>query len=222
MDILDKYELKEWWNTALTPAQRDQISRDYQPMGYPSGARYLYAKLVGKSYCETDKCCFLDVLACVAKDDAKDIIRDKTEQAVKEALSQPRKNYKDIHLALTGLIKHHYRLRQNPAHYNKAKELCLLQISISRQAASAFKKPPKPHGMNMKKFEELLGHTPVGYDTPQMMPSHIGYKQLAIILEKEGELESALELTEKALKQGWTNDSDKCITKLTVKLDKRK
>ncbi|MGX2954397.1 hypothetical protein ACWAU3_17530 [Shewanella sp. JL219SE-S6] len=74
----------------------------------------------------------------------------------------------------------------------------------------------------MKKFEELLGHTPVGYDTPQMMPSHIGYKQLAIILEKEGELESALELTEKALKQGWTNDSDKRITKLTVKLDKRK
>ncbi|MEL4878338.1 hypothetical protein AAEH85_04965 [Shewanella algae] len=106
MDILDKYELKEWWNTALTPAQRDQISRDYQPMGYPSGERYLYAKLVGKSYCETDKCCFLDVLACVAKDDAKDIIRDKTEQAVKETLSQPRKNYKDIHLALTGLIKH--------------------------------------------------------------------------------------------------------------------
>ncbi|WP_335925689.1 hypothetical protein, partial [Shewanella algae] len=56
-------------------------------------------------------------------------------------------------LAVRIIIKHHYRLRQNPAHYNKAKELCLLQISISRQAASAFKKPPKPHGMNMNKFE---------------------------------------------------------------------
>ncbi|MBZ4680460.1 MAG: hypothetical protein JG763_3089 [Shewanella sp.] len=221
MDILDYYDLKEWWNTALTPAQRDQISRDYQPMGYPSGERYLYAKQ-GKSYCETDKCCFLDVLACVAKDDAKDIIWNKTEQAVKEALSQPRKNYKDIHLALVGLIKYHYRLRENPAHYDKAKELCLLQISIANQAAKAFSKPPKPHGISLKKLEEILGHKPVGYDIPPIMPSHIGFKQLAIILEKEGDLKGALKLSQKALKQGWNDNYEKRITKLTAKLAKCK
>ncbi|QYJ82760.1 hypothetical protein [Shewanella aegiceratis] len=222
MDILDKYELKEWWLTSLTAAHRDQISRDYQPMGYPSSECYLYANLIGKTYGETDKCCLLNVLACVAKDDAKDIIWDKTEQAVKEALNRPRKNYKDIHLALTGLIKHHYSLRDNPSHYNKAKELCQLQISIATQAAKVFSKPLKPKGISLKKLEEILGHKPVGYDVPQIMPSHIGYKQLAIILEKEGDLKGALELSRKALKQGWNDDYKKRIAKLESKLAKQK
>lgn len=222
MDILDYYNLKEWWNTALTPAQRDQIARDYQPMGYPSGERYLYEKQVGKSYCETDKCFLLDVLACVAKDDAKGIIRDKTEEAVKEALSQPRKNYKDIHLALTGLIKYHYRLRENPAHYDKAKELCLLQISIAKQAANAFSQPPKPKGISLKKLEAMIGHKLVGYDIPQIMPSHVGFKQLAIILEKEGDFTGALKLAKQALEQGWSDDYQKRIEKLNNKLAKQK
>lgn len=222
MDILDQYELKDWWNTALTPAQRNQIANDYKPMGYPSGVPYLYATLMGKEYGETDKCCFLDVLACVAKGEAKEIISEKTEQAVKAALSQPRKNYKDIHLALTGLIKHHYRLRAEQAHYNKAKELCLLQISISKQAANAFSKPPKPKGMSLKKLEAILGHKPVGYDIPQIMPSHIGFKQLAIILEKEGDIAGAIKLSEQALEHGWSDDYEKRIAKLVAKLAKRK
>lgn len=221
MDILDYYDLKEWWNTALTPAQRAQIARDYQPMGYPSGTPFLYSP-IGKSYGETGKCCLLDVLACVAKDAAKDIIWNKTEQAVKEALSQPRKNYKDIHLALTGLIKYHYRLRENPVHYDKAKELCLLQISIAKQAANAFSKPPKPKGISLKKLEAMLGHKPVGYDIPQIMPSHIGFKQLAIILEKEGDLDGAIKLSEQARAQGWSDNYDKRITKLMAKLAKKK
>ncbi|QSX37993.1 hypothetical protein [Shewanella sedimentimangrovi] len=219
MDILEYYDLKEWWNTALTPAQREQISRDYQPMGYPSEERYLYAKLVGKSYGDTDKCCLLNVLACVAKDDAKGIIRDKTEQAVKEALSQPRRNYIDIHLALDGLIKYHYPLRNDQAHYEKAKELCLLQISISSKLVKKFRYPEKPK--ELKRLHKLTGMTHPYYDEPQILPSHTGYKQLAIILEKEGDLEGALELSQKALEQGWSDDYEKRITKLTAKLAKR-
>lgn len=222
MDILDKFHLKEWWLRSLTAGQRDQISRDYKPMGYPSSENYLYADISGKQYGETGKCCFLDVLACVAKDEAKEIIWGKTEQVVNEALSLPSKNYIDIHLALTGLIKHHYRLRDNQDHYLKAKDLCLLQISISKHAAEAFSKPPKPLGMSLKKLEEILGHKPVGYDTPQMLPSHIGYKQLAIILEKEGDLKGAIKLSKQALEQGWTDDYEMRIAKLTAKLAKQK
>ncbi|BCV37546.1 hypothetical protein I6M44_15680 [Shewanella algae] len=220
MDILDYYDLKEWWNTALTPAQRDQISRDYQPMGYPSGERYLYAKLVGKSYGDTGKCCLLDVLACVAKDDAKDIIWNKTEQAVKEALSKPKRNYIDIHLALAGLIKYHYRLRNDQAHYEKAKEFCLLQISISSKLVKKFRHPEKPK--ELKRLHKLTGMTHPYYDEPQILPSHTGYKQLAIILEKEGDLDGALELSQKALEQGWSDDYEKRIAKLVTKIAKRK
>ena len=222
MDILDKYHLKEWWLRSLTTEQRDQISHDYKPMGYPSGENYLYADISAKQYGETDKCCLLDVLACVAKGEAKQIVWQKTEQAVKEALSLPRKNYIDIHLALTGLIKHHYRLRDNQDHYRKAKELCLLQISIAKQAAKAFSKPAKPRGISLKKLEAILGHKLVGYDTPQLMPSHIGYKQLAIILEKEGDIEGAIKLSKQALGQGWTDDYEKRIAKLIAKLAKQK
>ncbi|MFB2728713.1 hypothetical protein ACE02H_14735 [Shewanella mangrovisoli] len=57
---------------------------------------------------------------------------------------------------------------------------------------------------------------------PQVMPSHVGYKQLAIILEKEGDLQGALALSQKALEQGWTGDFDKRIEKLTAKLAKQK
>jgi hypothetical protein len=222
MDILDKYDLKEWWNTSLTPEQRNQIARDYQPMGFILGVPYLYAKIVGNDNCETGKCCFLDVLACVATDGAKVIVANKTEVTVKEALNQPRKNFKDIHLALTGLIKHYYRQRDDQAHYQKAKELCWLQISISTHAAKTFSKPIQPKGISLKKLEGILGRKLAGYGTPQTLPSHVGYKQMAIILEKEGDLEGAIKLSQKALKQGWTDNYDKRIVKLAAKLARRK
>lgn len=53
-----------------------------------------------------------------------------------------------------------------------------------------------------------------------MLPSHTGYKQLAIILEKEGNIEGALKLSKQALKQGWTDNYEKRIDKLNQKLAK--
>lgn len=46
------------------------------------------------------------------------------------------------------------------------------------------------------------------------------YKQLAIILEKEGNIEGALKLSKQALKQGWTDNYEKRIDKLNQKLAK--
>lgn len=45
---------------------------------------------------------------------------------------------------------------------------------------------------------------------------------MAIILEKEGDLEGAIKLSQKALKQGWTDNYDKRIVKLAAKLARRK
>lgn len=55
-----------------------------------------------------------------------------------------------------------------------------------------------------------------------MLPSHTGYKELAIILEKEGNIEGALKLSKQALKQGWTDNYEKRIDKLNQKLAKQK
>ena len=59
------------------------------------------------------------------------------------------------------------------------------------------------------------------YDEPQMLPSHTGYKQLAIILEKEGDIKGAIKLSKQALKQGWTDDYEKRIERLSKKLAKQ-
>lgn len=46
MDLLDKYQLKEWWLQTLTASQRNQVVNDYRPMGLPIGETpYLYQDL---------------------------------------------------------------------------------------------------------------------------------------------------------------------------------
>lgn len=46
------------------------------------------------------------------------------------------------------------------------------------------------------------------------LPSHHGYKQLAIILEKRGDYVAACALSEQAREQGWKGDWDARIARL--------
>lgn len=52
------------------------------------------------------------------------------------------------------------------------------------------------------------------------LPSHHGYKQLAIILEKRGEVAEALGICLQAQSQGWKGDWDARIARLQSKLEK--
>lgn len=81
---------------------------------------------------------------------------------------------------------------------NRTIDYCETQIELSEKAKRAFLDDDSDH-----------------------LPAHIGYKQLAIILEKQGELEKALEITKKAEKQGWNNDNLKRIERLQKKLNKK-
>ncbi|MCU8009597.1 hypothetical protein L5L78_18075 [Shewanella sp. SM34] len=134
MDLLDKYQLKEWWLQALTASQRNQVANDYRPMGLPIGETpYLYQDLD-----KTDsnngfgKLSLLLTLSYIAGDEAKHILQTKVENELLQCYTAPDSNLIDVHLALASLIKHHYSLRTAPEHYEKAKEFCLMQISISR------------------------------------------------------------------------------------------
>ncbi len=52
------------------------------------------------------------------------------------------------------------------------------------------------------------------------LPSHVGYKQLAIILEKEKKYDKAIALCNQAKREGWNDDWDKRIERCEKKLKK--
>ncbi|MDR8522104.1 hypothetical protein [Shewanella fidelis] len=220
MDILDKYQLKDWWLTTLTKEQREQIAKDYQPLGVCNNVPFLYQDAGHTSPDEGfAKLSLIQVLSCIALTPAKTILIDKLEQEASYEYENSDKNFIDLHLTLGFLIKHHYRLRAEPYHYERAKELCLMQINIAKQAAKKFRYPKKPK--ELKQLYKITGKKHPYYDEPQILPSHTGYKQLIIILEKEGEIKGALKLAKQALKQGWTDDYEKRIDKLNRKIAKK-
>lgn len=71
----------------------------------------------------------------------------------------------------------------------KAIEACRQQISLADAAASAF-------------------HAELKWDA---LPSHKGYEQLSIILEKQMKFVETIELCTQAAKQGWPGDWEKRI-----------
>ena len=56
------------------------------------------------------------------------------------------------------------------------------------------------------------------YPEPPRLPEHLGFKQLAIICEKEKSYASAIALSQEALSQGWSGDWQKRIDRCTRRL----
>lgn len=85
-------------------------------------------------------------------------------------------------------IKFHYANRAESNNLDLAIEYCKKQIDISKEVKQAW---------FIKEGNALH------------LPSHIGFKQLAIIYEKQEKFEEALELTKRCLEEGWNNDCKK-------------
>jgi len=80
----------------------------------------------------------------------------------------------------------------------RAIEACEQQIKMSLEAARAFR----------EKY-------------PGELPAHIGYQQLAIIREKQGNFEAAINISQKACEEGWAGDWENRIERCKKKLAKR-
>lgn len=102
----------------------------------------------------------------------------------------------DLHFAILTCITDHYRTRETDDNYHKAIVGCKAQIKIQAEAAEQF----------LKEYPS------------QTLPSHTGYNQLVIILEKEKKFHEALELAKEAKANGWNGDWDKRINKLQGKI----
>jgi len=109
-------------------------------------------------------------------------------------------NIIDKHFLYYETIKTYYRERNsNPNALKKAIAACRNQIALAPLTAKAFRK--KWRG--------------------EPLPSHTGYKQLAIILEKQKKFQEALALCKEALKAQWDGDWENRIKHLDKKIQNK-
>lgn len=105
----------------------------------------------------------------------------------------------DIHFELQQYIKENYSKRSDAKSYHNSIVGCLAQIKIQDLAAKQF----------IIEFHDST------------LPMHVGYRQLAIILEKEGKIIEAINIAKKAQSNGWNGDWDSRILRLTKKVQSK-
>ena len=120
-------------------------------------------------------------------------IIDKAEELAPQAEVLKR------HFLYQAKIQTYYPFRdEDDIALRRAIEGCEQQIKMSSEAAKAFR-------------EKYRGE----------LPAHIGYQQLAIIREKQGDFESAINISQKACDDGWAGDWENRIERCKKKLAKR-
>ena len=188
--------LADWWDNDLTIADRQAIVEGYAPLGSdgtpPDQGGVLFS-LGSDDKPITQLRVILDLLNATAPYEVKSKLMHKGQEL---ATSCP--NPLDIHFFFGAIITIEYRRREEDVMaLDKAIKACKDQIAISSKAKSKFKK------------SSIM---------PDFLPSHQGYKQLSIILEKQKKYKDVISLCEKASKQGWGGDWENRIARCTQKL----
>lgn len=119
----------------------------------------------------------------------------------------------DRHFELTEQLRNTYTPSSEVA-VEKGVRLCREMVKISDKVRTAFEDQQR----NQEKASKMLG-----WERPrqQGLPSHAGYKQLAIIFEKRNEFEEAIKIARQAQAQGWNGDWEKRITRCEARITKR-
>lgn len=138
---------------------------------------------------------------------------EREEKDLLEVLNSAGDNLECKHFAYIGLQNFYYKYRDlNEKYINKCIEYCVKQIEIASAVAKIMQEENLKQINEMIEMEKKYG-TGDGSDLiPQNLPSHTGYKQLAVIEKKNKNWKRVIELCEQAKSEGWTDDWDKRIT----------
>jgi tetratricopeptide (TPR) repeat protein len=118
-----------------------------------------------------------------------------------EEIAKAQGNVLDLHFVYQGMIETFYRDRDTEVGaLSRAIEACERQIELAPRAATAWKRE---------------------YPHPGGLPAHVGYTQLAIIRQKQGELDEAIRVCQQAKAQGWDGDWDARIARYGKARDRR-
>lgn len=183
------FGIEDWWLNELTPKDRDLINKAYQPMG---GGSLTEGKILQSS--QTLVGFYSGLISWFSKPDTRYlayIFIKKAESAIDAGTK-----ILDIHFLYQSKLEIYYKDRDaHPDALDYALTACEQQISYAEQAAEEFS----------KQFSD------------DFLPSHKGYKQLAIVLEKQKKYDEAIRLCEKAKSQGWSGDWEKRIQRCNTK-----
>ncbi len=183
------FGLADWWLSEFTDAERDYIEAKYAPLG-DDRPRLLTQGQVG-STSQTAAGLLSGLATWFGSPEDRHIARRLLEKAE----SLPGLGVLDRHFVCQGLIQSYYKDRdKDPAAFDKAIAACEKQIAMAPEAALAFKQ-----------------------DGLDPLPSHVGFKQLAIIREKQGDYVQVIRLSRTALEQGWAGDWKKRIDRCEKK-----
>lgn len=103
-----------------------------------------------------------------------------------------------VHFELQEQIKKHYKLRAQGSHLKKAIALCEQQIALAPLAMKALK---AKHQADVEEYRSVIGRP---HPNPDFYyPAHHGYRQYAIILRRQKELDKLAGIEEKRKSEGW-------------------
>lgn len=199
------YNLTDWWLSDFTEDERNMIREKYKPVG--CGKDYCIDKgVLEPIYNTCSQYNFLNnIYIWFAYEQDYNLYIKVSIKIYNKMQEYNPTNYNDKsdiigrNIYYLEQIKFHYANRQKDNHLELAIEYCKKQIDISKEVKQAW-------------FIQN-GHA-------LHLPSHIGFKQLAIIYEKQGKYKEALDITKEALLEGWNNDSQKRIDRLEKKINK--
>jgi len=189
------FGLQEWWQSALTQEERNTILSIYKPLGFGENAL-----INGKIYSTSQT--VVGLLRGLSSWFKKPEYRQICYKIIKKAeeLASDKTPVLDLHFLYSSKIQIYYQNRdKDPFALSLAIEACKQQIGISEKAKRAF-------------LKEFYGP----------LPSHVGYSQLCIIMEKQKNYEEVIRLSRIAKEQGWNGDWDKRIEKCKKKMEKIK
>lgn len=189
------YGLEDWWLSEFTEEERKHIEEVFQPMGLEGKKPLTKGKI---DYSSQTATMFLVILAGWFKN-----LRDRqlANRIIEKAGEVGSKNQDDVlgnHFLYSEMVSIYYPQREAEDMLERATTACKKQIELAPAAARVF----------LKEYPK------------QPLPSHRGYEQLAIILDKRGNLEEAIRLCKQAKAQGWVGNWDSRIDRYRKKLER--
>lgn len=188
------FGLGNWWLSTFDDVERDYVEKVYQPMSIGGGREKPLTEGRIQSTTQTASSLLSGLAGWFKKPEDLSIARRilaKAEEATVDPVDQ--------HYLYQEMIQIFYRSRDVDATaLSDAVMACQKQISIAVKVARLLK-------------SEYPG---------EQLPAHVGYKQLAIVLEKEDKYPEVIRLMNQAISQGWNGDWEKRIERCEKKLRK--
>lgn len=220
MGKIGLYMLSDWWLTTFTEEEQRYIAEKYQPIGasenslikgefQPGGTERASQLLWGLATWFRSKDDF--TLAC------------RILKKAEELSSNPI----DAHFTYSGMIQIYYPMRGVELEaLTKVIEACQAQIDIASTVARCMREEHAKTTISLSRPFQYSSLSDISDSEVEAtlkglnysLPSHSGYEQLAIILEKQGDFSEAIRLAQQAKQEGWKGDWDKRIDRCQKKL----